>query len=245
MRQVGLPFVVIELNHERAETARRQGLPVVWGDSSAEKVLEAAGVQKARLLLVALPDAVGTRLTVEQARHLNPSLHVVARALYHEHLSELNEMGVYEAVQPQFEAGLELARQVLLHYSVPTHEIQRFSEVVRGDLYQPLRQGPLSRRYRELLTHLRTAGDALELDWVTIPEAATVTRSTIGEVGIRKNTGASAVAVLRGEIVTSNPGPDWVIEPGDMLAVLGRAEQRAEARALLEEVNEVDEVQPG
>ena len=245
MRQVGLPFVVIELNHERAETARRQGLPVVWGDSSGEKVLEAAGVQKARLLVVALPDAVGTRLTVEQARHLNPSLHVVARALYYEHLSELNKLGVYEAVQPQFEAGLELARQVLLHYSVPTHEIQRFSEVVRGDLYQPLRQGPLSRRYRELLTHLRTAGDALELDWVTIPDAATVTGSTIGEVGIRKNTGASAVAVLRGEIATSNPGPDWVIEPGDMLALLGTAEQRAEARALLEEVNEVDEVQSG
>ena len=56
MRQVGLPFVVIELNHERAETARRQGLPVVWGDSSGEKVLEAAGVQKARLLLVAAAD---------------------------------------------------------------------------------------------------------------------------------------------------------------------------------------------
>ena len=123
----------------------------------------------------------------------------------------------------------------------------RFSASVkcRGDLYQPLRQGPLSRRYRELLTHLRTAGDALELDWVTIPDAATVTGSTIGEVGIRKNTGASAVAVLRREIVTSNPGPDWVIEPADMLALLGTAEQRAEARALLQEVNEVDEVQSG
>jgi len=242
MRQVGLPFVVIELNHERAETARRQGIPVVWGDSTREKVLEAAGVHRARLLLVALPDAVGTRLTVEHARHVNPSLHVVARAIYEGHLSELNELGVYEAVQPQFEAGLELVRQVLRHYSIPTHEIHRFSEVVRGDLYRPLRQGPLSRRYRELLTHMRSAGDAVELDWVTIPETAAVALSTIGEVEIRKNSGASAVAVLRAEIVTPSPGPDWVIEPGDQLALLGTAEQRAQARGLLEDASEVDEV---
>ncbi len=112
---------------------------------------------------MALPDAVGTRLTVGQARHLNPSLHVVARAVHQEHLNELSEMGVYEAVQLHFEAGLELVRQVLRHYSIPTHEIQRFSEVVRRDLYQPLRQGPFSCRYRELLPHLRTVGDALEL----------------------------------------------------------------------------------
>ncbi len=243
MRQVGLPFVVIELNHERAETARRKGIPVVWGDSTREKVLEAAGVHRARLLLVALPDAVGTRLTVEQARHVNPSLHVVARALYEGHLSELNELGVYEAVQPQFEAGLELVRQVLRHYSIPTHEIHRFSEVVRGDLYRPLRQGPLSRRYRELLTHMRSVGDALELDWMTIPELATVAGATIGEVGIRKNSGASAVAVWRAEIITSNPGPDWVIEPGDQLALLGTPEQRAQARGLLERLREVDKVQ--
>ncbi len=245
MRQLGVPFVIVELNHERVETARLQGLPVIWGDASRQKVLEAASVGAARLLLVALPDAVGIRLTVEEARRLNPSLHVVARALTQEHVGELAKMGVYEAVQPQFEAGLELVRQVLLHYSISAHEVERFSEAVRRDLYQPLRQGTLSRRHQELLTHLRTVGEAIELEWATIPEPAEVAGLTIGEVDIRRSTGAVVVAVLRDESLTTNPGPDWTVQPGDMLAVLGTTQQRAEARAVLEQRREVDEVEAG
>ena len=160
MQEVGLPFAVVELHHGKVEAARRDGLPIVWGDATKPEVLRAAGVDNARLLLVTLPDAIGTLLAVEQARKLNPSLHVVARVVAEDEVERLSKVGVHEAVQPQFEAGLELVRQVLVHFSIPDAEIRRFGEIVRGDFYQPLREGPRSSRYKNLLRHLRPVRDA-------------------------------------------------------------------------------------
>lgn len=238
MRQVGLPFVIVDLSHRRVEDARNEGLEAIWGDASREVVLEAAGVQRARLLLLALPDAVGTRLAVEEARKLNPSLHVVARAVSQEHVAELGDIGVYEAVQAQFEAGLELVRQVLVHYSIPTHEILHFCEVVRGEHYEPLRPGPLSHRYMELASHLKESGAAVELDWVTVPPSSAAVGQSLGQVNLRVASGALVVAILRGGNMTQNPPSDWKLEPEDMLAVCGTHAQRAAARALVERPGE-------
>ncbi len=237
MRNVGIPFVVIELNHQLAETLSREGSPVIWGNSSRPEVLHAAGIEKAKLLIVALPDAVSVRLTVEESRRLHPQLHVVARALYHEHLAELGELGVYEAVQPQFEAGLEMVRQVLAHFSVAPADIQRFSDAVRDDVYEPLRGAEMSRDVRQLLADMRRAEDTLEIAWATVPEGSPAVAASIGALAVRKRTGGSIVAALRGGQTQPNPGPEYVIAAGDMLAILGTPEQRAAARTLLEGVH--------
>ncbi|MGI9050894.1 MAG: cation:proton antiporter regulatory subunit [Rubrobacteraceae bacterium] len=44
---------------------------------------------------------------------------------------------------------------------------------------------------------------------------------------VREETGASLVAVVRGEEVFTNPGPDLVLRAGDTVSVLGTADQRA------------------
>jgi CPA2 family monovalent cation:H+ antiporter-2 len=55
---------------------------------------------------------------------------------------------------------------------------------------------------------------------------------TIGELGVRSETGASVLAVVRGEKVIPNPGADLRLEPGDAVGILGTPEQRAAFRAL-------------
>jgi CPA2 family monovalent cation:H+ antiporter-2 len=234
MRNVGLPFVVIEQSHPIAERAAREAPAVIWGDSSRSEVLEAAEVASARLLLIAIADAVAIRLTVERARQFNPQLHIVTRAAYAEHLAELRDLGVYEAVQPEFEAGLEMVRQVLAHYSIAPADVQRFSDAVRDELYQSLGEAEMSRRLRAVLSGIRRADEKLEIEWATVPEHASVVGSTIGSIAIRSRTGGSVVATLRGGEVIANPGPDYKLQPGDMLAVLGTPEQRSATRALLE-----------
>lgn len=234
MRNVGLPFVVIELDHRKAESLRRERLPVIWGDSSREEVLAAAGVDQARLLVITMPIAENIRLTVEQARRLQPGLHVVARALYQDHLTELRNLGVYEAVQPEFEAGLEIVRQVLSHFSLSSSDVYRFSEAVRDDHYRALRGQEMSQHSRSVLADMRRAGEAMEIDWATVPENSPAVGRTIRSLAIRTNTGALVVAALRDRQVTANPGPEYAIAAGDMLAFLGTLDQRTAARELLQ-----------
>ena len=139
LRRLDLPCVVIELDQYAVERVRAAGLPVIYGDASSPTVLEAAGIHQARLLLVTVPAAIDVELIVQRARQLNPNLHIVARAARLTQLEALRNAGVYEVVQPEFEAGLEMVRQTLLHFDMPATEIQRLTDTVREERYQPFR----------------------------------------------------------------------------------------------------------
>jgi CPA2 family monovalent cation:H+ antiporter-2 len=173
-------------------------------------------------------------MTVETARQLRPDLHVVARAVHPGHLAELEELGVNAVVQPEFEAGLEMVRQALARFSIAPADIQRFSDTVRDDLYAAFTEDDMSRRYRVLLAGLRRANEELEIDWVSVPESSGAVGATIGSLGIRRRTGASVVAAVRAGEVRANPGPDYELTTGDMLALLGTPEQRQKARSLIQ-----------
>ena len=223
------PFVVVDPNPGRADEARDAGYPVVYGDAAAEPVLEAAGVRRARLVIVTVPDPVGARLVVERARSINPNVHVVARTTTVEQLEELGRLGIYEAVHPESEAGLELGRQALSHLGVPAGDVQRFADEVRRELYAPItRQG----REGDLLEQLERASQQIETEWVMLPENSPLKGRTIGELGVRTETGASIVAIVRDDLVLAGPGPDARFEPGDLVGVLGTHEQRTAFVAL-------------
>lgn len=223
------PFVVVDPNPARADEARDSSYPVVYGDAGAEPVLEAAGVRRARLVIVTVPDPVGARLVVERVRSINPNVHVVARTTTVEQLEELGRLGVYEAVHPESEAGLELGRQALSHLDVPAGDIQRFADEVRRELYAPItRQGTEG----DLLAQLERASRQIETEWVRLPENSSLEGRTIGDLGVRTQTGASIVAIVRDDLVLAGPGPEARFEPGDLVGVLGTREQRAAFVAL-------------
>ena len=223
-------FVVIDSNPARADELREAGLPMVFGDAAAEPVLEAADVGKARLVVVTMPDAAGVRLTIDRIKGINPEVHIVARSATVDQLEELGELGVYEAVQPEFEAALELGRQALSHLGVGATEIHRFSDRVRSELYAPMEtDSPVD---DALLTQLRRTSRMIETEWVRLPEESELTGKTIGEMGLRSKLGISVVAVIRGDEVIPNPGPEAHFEPGDMVGTLGTPDQTEAFRVL-------------
>ncbi|MDQ3794648.1 MAG: cation:proton antiporter [Actinomycetota bacterium] len=223
------PFVVVDSNPGRTDEAKDSGYPTVFGDASAEPVLDAAGVRRARLVIVTIPDPVGMRRVVGRIRSINPTVHVVARSTTTEQLEELGRLGVYEAVHPESEAGLELGRQALYHLGVAVGDIQRFADEVRRELYAPITRQNAD---EDLLAQLRRASREIETEWVRLPESDTMTGKTIGDLRIRSSTGVSIVAVVRGEEVIPNPGSEVALRAGDLLGVLGAPDQRAAFRAL-------------
>jgi CPA2 family monovalent cation:H+ antiporter-2 len=74
-----MPFVVIELSREVVESLRAQNIPVVRGDASVEAILARARPEKARMLVVATPDAFQARRMLEHAQARNPHLDSVVR----------------------------------------------------------------------------------------------------------------------------------------------------------------------
>jgi TrkA domain protein len=89
-----------------------------------------------------------------------------------------------------------------------------------------------SRVVREI-DRLRQSVAGLSIEWLRIPEGKRAAGRTIGELEIRSSTGVTVVAALRGGEALPVPGPDFRIEQGDTLVVMGRPEAIRRADALL------------
>ncbi len=218
LQRLELAFVIIELDHRRVEQAKADKMPVIYGDASQPVVLEAAGIHEARLLIITIPSVIAANSIVDHARRINKNLSIVARAINVEHMKDLHGRGVYEVVQPEFEASLELTRQALIHLNVPLHQINDFTDVVHKELYAPLYN---SDEHYQIIARLRSASRNLELRWVTIPDDSPLIGKSISRLRIRNRTGVSVVAIIRGEQFHPNPPPEFIFQPGDLAGIIG------------------------
>ena len=222
LQRLGLGFVVIELDARRIEQAKAAGWPIIFGDASQEVVLEAAGVAQARLLLITVPDVVTARAAVDQVHHRYPTLHIVARAAGVEQMHTLHQRGVYEVVQPELEAGLEMTRQALFHLHIPATDIQRFTDAMHKELYAPLYQ---THEDYQAVDLLHQAPRLLDLTWLSLPPESPLLGQTIQDLGIRTQTGATVVGVMRHGTLQPNPAADFRFTSGDLVGVIGQRQQ--------------------
>jgi len=168
-------------------------------------------------------------MIVKLAHLQQPGLHVVARAEGQEQMKTLYQSGVYMVVLPELEAGLEIARQALIHLQVPVTLIQGYTDTVRQQLYAPMYN---SHYDYHLISQLNKAKDLLEIAWLTIPADSPLLGRTIKETAIRTHTGASLVAVIHGGQFSPNPTIDYIFAQDDMVAVIGNAQQREAFKVL-------------
>lgn len=221
LQKLGRQFILIELDQPRVARAKQAGMPVIYGDASREVVLAAAGCRTACLLLITMPGIVEGRAIVERVRRDHPDLPIVARASEMEFLATYRALGVTEVVLPEFEAGLEMLRQALIHLQMPVPEIERHTASLREQLLTG------DQRAARLLTQLRSAERQFDLQWMRIEAGSPLIDVSIGEAQIRTRTGASIVGVLRGETLEPNPAPDFRLRSGDLVAIMGTHAARA------------------
>lgn len=67
--------------------------------------------------------------------------------------------------------------------------------------------------------------EQLTIEWLKIGPDSKLAGKGIAELDIRKNTGASVLAVLRGKQVMANPEPSERIQGGDTVVIAGTADQ--------------------
>jgi CPA2 family monovalent cation:H+ antiporter-2 len=118
------PFVVIEYNPRRVEEARALGYLAIQGDATDPPTLERAGIAGAYILVVAVPDLAGAEQIVRQANALNNRVYTIARSTDTRAIPHLMRAGADQVLQPEFETGLEIIRQVWRKYGVSSIETQ-------------------------------------------------------------------------------------------------------------------------
>lgn len=223
LKLLKLDFVIVEFNYNRVLDAKKADMPVIFGNARQEIVLAGAKINDARLLIITIPSILITQSVVSTVQRIHPKLHIVARTEEIEHIKTLHDMGVYEVVQPHFEAGLEITRQALLHLNIPASEIIKYEDAVRHDLYEPLYR--INKEYKEM-ADLKKAVNLLDLNWIDLNTKSPMIGKSIKQLDIRKRTGISIVGIVSsGNNINSNPDSSYRFKIGDRLAVMGNQEQ--------------------
>lgn len=107
LRKVGMPIAVIEADLHRIQQLRAAGIPAIYGDASYASILRATHIERARMVVVALPDAGTTRVVVRAVRRANATLPILARAPRVEEETVLREAGATITIAPE-RAGARL-----------------------------------------------------------------------------------------------------------------------------------------
>lgn len=109
----------------------------------------------------------------------------------------------------------------LLVYSEEDPDRAALSLRLREDESHALAELLGATRVAEAVSHLRQSIEGLTIDWMSVRQGAAGAGATIGETELRRRTGATVVAVVRGGDTIASPGPDFRLQVGDVAVVVG------------------------
>jgi monovalent cation:H+ antiporter-2, CPA2 family len=224
-----IPFVALDSDPARVKAAAAAGESVVFGDPSKREVLIAAGISRARALVITFSDLGASMSILRHARELKPELPIVVRTVDDSHIDKLKEAGATEVVSEVMEGSLMLASHALMLLGIPLSQVLRRIRSVRESRYALMRG--FFRGATDVNEDLEDEAQPRLFSLLIGPQAAAVNR-TLSELGLDELL-VEVAAVRRHGIRGVNPGPETHIEAGDVIVLRGTAENLAAAEIKL------------
>ncbi len=198
-----VPFVVVDIDPGVAAALHESDIPHVIGNADEEEVLEAAGIRRARGLIVAADSDATNAFVVMTARTLNPDLIIVARADDQASVRKLERAGANRAIDLYTLGGRRLANTVVRPATV---------DFLHGTLREHRRE--------------------LAIEEEAVASGSTLVGGSLRQLDLRGRTGVSVLAVFREGQTHPNPEPGFALQADDRLLVMGTVEQISALRRL-------------
>jgi voltage-gated potassium channel len=193
----GIPYVVLDFNPDVIELARERGIPFIEGRGTEDVDLEQAGLSRARGILAASDSDSDNLYIVLSARSLRSDVTIVARAADEEAEKKLRLAGADRVVQPYSAAGIEMAKLAT------KPQISAFLDIVSSH-----------------------GGPDMRFEEIEVTASCAQAGRSIRELRVRRGTGALIVALRKGDgSFDTTPDPDARLEIGDVMIVVGTAEE--------------------
>jgi len=225
LEQENFTYLALDLDPARVREAREAGEQVNYGDASHQKILEAAGLMRAKVLVVSFENYFATLKVVAQVRQLRPDIPILVRTADDANLERLQEAGATEVIPETLEASLMLSSHLLVLLGVSVRRVLHMVEDVRSHRYQLLR-GFFHGQDAEIRENPDAYPERLHTYVVTErahAEGKTLRDFKLDELGVVIN------AVRRHGVRGEEPEPDMILQQGDTLILYGRSAALAQA----------------
>ncbi len=230
LKEANIPYVIVDLYADTIRRGQEQGEPIYYGDVTQREVLERMGIDRARLLVLAVSDPFATRRVIPVARQANPEVHIVARTRYVREVQELLRLGADEVVPEEFETSLEIFELVLREYGVSPREIKGKQEEVRREGYARLR-----REATEPYTGHGELPIEVDVHYQPVPAGSPLVGRQLTELRLHDHGGVHVPAIIRQGRTHAGPDGAWRLEADDCLVMTGAREAIGRAIRALEQ----------
>jgi CPA2 family monovalent cation:H+ antiporter-2 len=222
-----IPFIALDADPQRVREAAGDESSVVYGDAGRKEALVAAGLAKARAVVITFVDTAVALKILHYVHEARPELPVVVRTLDDTELERLLGAGAAEVVPEVLEGSLMLATHSLLLLGVPLNRVLMRIRAIREERYS------LFRGFFHGASDMADAAENLQprLHSVLLPDGAHAIGRALSTLELEGQ--VEITGVRRKGARSQRPGADWVFEPGDVLILLGRPESLAVAEQRL------------
>ena len=206
LRAQKIPFVVIDKNEDSLKNGQtlQPGLVYLHADATEDEVLIRAGVERARALLVTLPEDADNVFIVLSARSLNSNLQIISRASHTGASAKLYKAGASNVIMPDMIGGTHMATLV----SKP--DVLEFIDFLSGEDGESIHIESVS--YDMLPESIKDKALGVIMDWK---------KTGVNCIGIKDNHGRFVI----------NPPASTLVQKGMKVIVLGTREQISEMKA--------------
>ncbi|MFW5893174.1 MAG: potassium channel family protein [Bacillota bacterium] len=206
-----VPFVVIDQDPEVIEWLMERDLLYIQGNATHEDILEHARIDRAKGLVATLADDADNVFVSLTARQMNPTLHIVAKAVEENAHAKLKRAGANFTVSPYEIGGRKMAAMLLK---------------------------PSTTYFMDSIIH--TEDVTLDLEEITIQKESELCNKTIEQSAISKRTGLIILAIKQAddERFKFNPTGNTLLDPGDKIIVIGEETQIDKLRELAQDIKD-------
>lgn len=193
LKAEGLPFVVIDVNPDKAAALNEAGVLALQGDAAQESNLRQAGIERARGLVAAAKSDAENVFIVLTAHSLRPELPIVARAEFEESEPKLRRAGASRVILPYHIAGKRMVTML-----------------VRPDVAD----------FLDEVSH--ASGLELLLEQVPLAAASPLIGRTLGDLQASHRLDVTVLACKMADgRLNTRPAPETVLEAGCQIIALG------------------------
>ena len=230
--QENISYLALDLDPDRIADAVAGGSHVVYGDATRENVLVAAGLSRAKALVISFADTPASLKILRLVEGLKPGMTALVRTRDDADLEKLQSAGATEVIPELIEGSLMLASHVLLMMGVPMRKVVRRITDAREERY-----GLLRGYFRGAEDDEVSANQSWHLHSVPLQEGAQALGKRLSELSLDED-GVNIQAVRRKSTESDYTKLDLaehpVLQQGDIVVLSGSPESidLAEARLL-------------
>jgi CPA2 family monovalent cation:H+ antiporter-2 len=211
-------FIALDLDSRRVHEASTSGERVVYGDAAKHEVLQAAGLMRAKALVITYDDKHSALRILRHIQQDRPDLPVIVRTSDDSNVEVLKKAGATEVVAEVLEGSVMLASQALLMAGIPLSRVVRRVQEARA------------RRYSMFSGYLRGEREEMvdETDSVQPRFQSVMLREQDRAVGMRlrdlqlAELNIEVNGLRRHNLLGGEPSDDMLLRAGDVLLLLGQ-----------------------